>query len=49
MSDRVLKHLRESESIIRRWKEIRQTVIRRKSAYTIYEWIKIKEFLNITE
>ena len=49
MSDRVLKHLKESESIIRRWQEIRQIVIRRKSAYTIYEWIKITEFLNITE
>ena len=38
----------EAYSILKRWKEIRPIIIKRKSAYTIYEWMRIKRFMNTT-
>ena len=49
MSDKESKNIKEAGSIVRRWIEIRQIIIKRKSAFTVYEWMKIKEFINIIE
>lgn len=49
MTSNKLKRISESSSIRNRWKEIREIVIRRKSAFTVYEWLRIKEFMNVTE
>jgi hypothetical protein len=44
-----IKNRVETASIRKRWKEIRQIVIKRKSAYTIYEWERLKMFMNICD
>ena len=49
MTSDKLKHNREVYSIRNRWKEIRQLIIKRKSAFTVYEWQRIEEFINVTK
>ena len=49
MTANKFKNHRESSSIRSRWKEIREIIIKRKSAFTVYEWMRIKDFMNVTE
>ena len=49
MTSTKLKHNRKVYSIRNRWKEIREIIIKRKSAFTVYEWIVIEEFININK
>ena len=49
MTANKFKNQRESSSIRWRWKEIREIIVKRKSAYTVYEWMKIKDFMNVTD
>ena len=49
MTERNAKYIFEAKSIVYRWKEIRQIIIKRKSAFTFYEWQRIQEFMNVVK
>ena len=36
-------------SIARKYQTIKPIIIKRKSAFSVYEWLKLKEILNIND
>ena len=47
MKAKALKEVREAYSIIRRWEKLRPIIIKRRSAFTIYEWMEIENIIRI--
>ena len=49
MKEHEFKHLKEAESIIRRWKKVRAIILKRKSSFTVYEWMEIENLIKTVE
>jgi len=43
------KRLKECESVVRRFKKIKHYIVKRKSAFGVYEWLEIESLIRIVE